>query len=83
MKKPNAYSEAVARRIVSLGFPTEFAEIVGGELHTEFTATWMLRYLSAAAPKTMEEIADEMLEILAFRDKCMEKHGLASGPFSG
>lgn len=68
------YGQAVTRKLAELGFPAEFAQIVGNELNTEFTSTWMLRYLAAAKPERMEDVADEMLEILSFRDRCVEKH---------
>lgn len=42
-------------------------------MNTDFTARMMLGYLRDAQPKTMEEVADEMLGILALRDKCMQK----------
>lgn len=42
-------------------------------MNTDFTARMMLGYLRDAQPKTMEEVADEMLGILELRDKCMQK----------
>lgn len=77
-KKRTASSLAVTDTLIRMGFPQDFSEIVGRELHTDFTAMWMLRYLEAAHPDTMELVADEMLEILAFRDRCVQKHILGS-----
>jgi len=73
-KNRTAMSLEVSERIVQLGFPRDFADIVGSELNTDFTAKMMLGYLRYGGPKCMEDIADEMLSILEFRDKCAEKH---------
>lgn len=56
-----------------MGFPADFCDIVGQELNTDFTATWMLRYLKAAKPSSIEAVADEMLEILEFRERYIQK----------
>lgn len=64
----------VTRELERAGFPPEFALVVGQELSTDFTAKQMLGYLRQAKPKTAEEVADEMLAILEFRDKCVQKH---------
>ncbi len=76
MKKRTASSYAVTQRLMQMDFPADFADLVGQELNTDFTAEWMLRYLDAAQPDSMELVADEMLEILAFRDRCIQKHQL-------
>jgi len=66
-------SHEVTARLLELGFPADFAQIVGEELNTDFTAKMMLGYLRDANPRTMTEVADELLGILAFRDKCVQK----------
>lgn len=68
-----AMSYEVSTCLAGMGFPTEFAYLVGSQLNTDFTARMMLGYLRDAQPKTMEEVADEMLGILELRDKCMQK----------
>lgn len=66
-------SYQVTQRLKQMGFPPEFAEIIGQEMNTDFVARQMLGYLRDAKPTTMEEVADEMLGILEFRQKCVEK----------
>lgn len=73
VKKRTDSSLEVTRELVRMGFPGDFAEIIGQELNTDFTAAWMLRYLRAAKPATMEAVADEMIEILEFRDRYVQK----------
>lgn len=68
-----ALSYEVSTRLAEMGFLPEFAYLVGTQMNTDFTARMMLGYLRDAQPKTMEEVADEMLGILALRDKCMQK----------
>lgn len=68
-----AMSYEVSNCLTEMGFPTEFAYLVGSQMNTDFTARMMLGYLRDAQPKTMEEVADEMLGILELRDKCMQK----------
>ncbi len=66
-------SFAVSEKLLSLGFDPEFAELVGEQMNTDFVARMMLGYLRDACPRTMEEVADEMLGILEFREKCVQK----------
>ena len=68
-----AMSYEVSTCLAEMGFPTEFAYLVGSQMNTDFTARRMLGYLRDAQPKNMEEVADEMLGILELRDKCMQK----------
>lgn len=68
-----AQSYEVTTRLISMGFPAEFAELIGQQTNTDFTARQMLGYLRDADPHTMEEVADEMLGILEFRDRCQQK----------
>lgn len=56
-----------------MGYPPEFCAVVSGELRTDFTAGRMLGYLSHYKKPSFEEIADEMLAILADRDKYRDK----------
>lgn len=44
-----------------LGFPRNFGEIIADELGTEKQMKRMLSYLIQSKPKSMEEIADEMI----------------------
>lgn len=63
----------VTARLLQMGFSDAFARLVGEQLNTDFTAKQMLGYLRDAQPKTMEEVADEMLGILSLRDKLVER----------
>lgn len=73
-------SYAVTEELKQLGFPVDFAVIIGQQLNSDFTATWMLRYLKAAHPTSMEEVADEMLEILEFRERFIQRKISQQGP---
>lgn len=59
----------VTQQLVSMGFPVAFAQLVGEQMNTDFTARQMLGYLRDARPRTMEAVADEMLGILEMRDR--------------
>ncbi|MCQ2452475.1 MAG: hypothetical protein MJ075_04995 [Oscillospiraceae bacterium] len=72
-KHRSAMSLEITERLLELGFHGDFARIVGEELNTDFVAKMMLGYLRDARPSTMEEVADEMLGILEFRKRCVEK----------
>lgn len=63
----------VTAQLLQMGFPDAFARLVGEQLNTDFTARQMLGYLRDARPRTMEEVADEMLGILSLRDKLVER----------
>lgn len=63
----------VTAQLLQMGFSDAFARLVGEQLNTDFTARQMLGYLRDANPKTMEEVADEMLGILSLRDKLVER----------
>ena len=66
-------TDALIRETVRLGYPAEFGKAIAIGLGTESTMRRMIGYLKSAAPGSMEEIADEMMAILADRDKWMEK----------
>ena len=66
-------SYQVTATLIQMGFPDDFSELIGQELNTDFTATWMLRYLEAAHPDAMELVADEMLEILEWRERYIQR----------
>jgi len=72
-KQLSPLSRKMVKELCSRGFSSQFAELIGQELNTDFTAKMMLGYLRDAAPSTPEEIADEMLSILALRDRIQRK----------
>lgn len=63
----------VTQQLVFMGFPAAFAQLVGEQMNTDFTARQMLGYLRDARPRTMEAVADEMLGILEMRDRFIER----------
>lgn len=64
--------------MVSMGFPERFGQLIAGSLGTEKTMDRMIRYLYASRPRSMEEVADEMLAIKAqfegFRQKKINEY---------
>ncbi len=59
--------------MLSRGYSEPFSDLITQSLHTDFTASKMIGYLSHYEHPPMEEIADEMLSILALRDGIVEK----------
>ena len=70
----NVKSNELYELMLRKGYPEEFAQLVAAEMHTEFTATRMIGYISKSAKLPLEEIADEMLAILSDRDRITQKH---------
>ena len=68
--KPQQLYELMLRK----GYPQEFSTMIVGELHTDFTATRMIGYISRSDKLPLEEVADEMLAILSDRDRIAQKH---------
>ena len=66
-------SERLCRFMCRKGYPEDFSALVARELHTDFTAGKMMAYLSHFDRLPMEEVADEMLSILALRDSIVER----------
>ena len=60
------------------GYPEEFCDLITKNLHTAFTAGRMMGYLSHYQELPLEEIVDEMLSILADRNRIMQKKQLES-----
>ena len=60
--------------MLSKGYPAEFASLVSDMMHTEYTSQRMAAYISRSGLLPPEEVADEMLSILADRDRLIEKH---------
>ena len=57
--------DELAAAVVSLGYPEEFASLLAKQLKSPRAMERMARYLSAAKPRSMEMIVDEMLAIAA------------------
>ena len=60
------------------GDPEEFCDLITKNLNTDFTACRMMGYLSHYQELPLEEIVDEMLSILADRNRIMQKKQLES-----
>ena len=56
------------------GYPADFASLVSEMMHTEYTSQRMEAYISRSGLLPPEEVADEMLAIIAERDRLIEKH---------
>lgn len=61
------------RLMLSRGYPEEFCDAVTRNLNTDFTAKRLIGYFSHMKHPSMEEVADEMLAILADRNAIMKK----------
>ena len=68
----NAYEDLLAA-VTALGYPQDLATVLADELRGEKSVRRMAAYLRAARPKTMEEIADEMIAIIEQRDTWVKK----------
>ena len=80
----DTYAEARARltdAVLRLGYPAEFADMLAAELKGENALRRMAGYLVQARPRSIEEIADEMLAIRgmneAWRQRKISEHAEA------
>ena len=56
------------------GYPADFARIIAEQMHTEYTSQRMIAFLARCPRLSAETVADEMLSILADRDRLVQKH---------
>ena len=70
-RKEAARNELVAA-VVKLGFPPEFGSVIAEQLGGEKSMRHMTSYLRGAKPRSMEEVADELLAILEQRSSWVE-----------
>ncbi len=68
----DAYEELQAA-VAVCGYPLDLADVLANELRGEKSMRRMAAYLRVARPKTMEEIADEMIAIIEQRDAWVRK----------
>lgn len=66
-------ARAVVREIERCGFPREFGYVVTRELGGPWSLTRMLGYLRGVRPTSADDIADELLAILADRDRIVRQ----------
>ena len=71
--KRSGQSEKLYRTLIERKYPENIALSIANELNTDFTAGQMLGYLSHIRKPPLEELADEMLSILALRDRIRSK----------
>lgn len=69
--KDDAYDELIAA-VVELGFPPEFGAALATGLGGEWSMRRMIGYLRGARPRTMEQVADELVAILDQRQAIVE-----------
>jgi len=68
----NTYNELI-QEVVRKGYPEELGHQIAKNLRSENTMYRMIRYLQCSAPRSAEEIVDEMLAIMSDRDRWIEK----------
>ena len=67
-------SEKLYDLMVKKGYPPEFASLAAQQMNTPYTSERMIAFLSRAGRVSPQTFADEMLAILAERDRLKEKH---------
>lgn len=67
-------SETLYKLMVYKGYPDEFSRLISNEMDTDYLADRMIHYIGNGGMRPLEEVADEMLSIKAFRDKLVDKH---------
>ena len=78
MKPKSEKSIELYHIMTERGYPEEFCDVITRNLNTDFTAGRMMGYLSHYQELPLEEIVDEMLSILADRNRIMQKKQLES-----
>ncbi|MDO4806281.1 MAG: hypothetical protein Q4A07_03445 [Coriobacteriales bacterium] len=72
IQRERAYRK-LANAIVWLGYPEEFAQVLASELRSANAMERMAAYVRNARPTSPEQIADEMLTIVADRNRWVEQ----------
>ena len=67
-------SDTLYKLMIHKGYPEDFSRLISQEMNTDYLAERMIGYIAASKKLPLEEVADEMLSIKAFRDKLVEKH---------
>ena len=76
MKPRSEVSMQLYKLMLERDYPEEFCDIITRNLNTDFTAQRMIGYLYHYKHPPVAEIADEMLSILADRNRIMQKKEL-------
>lgn len=69
-----AGNEELYALMVQKGYPPEFASLAAEQMNTPYTSERMIAYVNRAGLVGAQEFADEMLAILAERDRLKAKH---------
>lgn len=78
MKPKSDRSIELYELMLKRGYPEEFCDIITKNLNTDFTANWMIGYMSHFDHPSLEMVADEMLAILSERNRIMKKKEMES-----
>ena len=78
MKAKSEKSNELYNLMLQRGYPEQFCNEVTKNLNTDFNAKRMIGYILHYQKLPLEEIADEMLAILADRNRIMQKKELES-----
>ena len=78
MKPKSEKSNELYNLMLQRGYPEQFCNEVTKNLNTDFTAKRMIGYILHYQKLPLEEIADEMLAILADRNRIIQKKELES-----
>lgn len=76
MKPRSEVSMQLYKLMLERDYPEEFCDIITRNLNTDFTAQRMIGYLYHYEHPPVAEIADEMLSILADRNRIMQRKNL-------
>lgn len=72
MAGSTAYDDLL-KAVVELGYPEEFGIALAAGLGGEWSMRRMVGYLRGSRPRTMEEIADELVAITGERARIVER----------
>ena len=61
--------------MVRRGYPKDFSGLICNELKTDFLCERMMYYIAGDEMHSLEDVADEMLSLKAFRDRLVEIPG--------
>ena len=66
--------EVLYKLMIRRGYPKDFSGLICNELGTDFLCERMMYYIAGDEMHALEDVADEMLSLKAFRDRLVEKH---------
>jgi len=66
--------EKLYKKLLQMGFDEGLCKVISSQMCTDWTADRMLGYISQCPGLKEEDVVDEMLGILADRDRIIAKH---------